>query len=100
MKYLKGFSFRLKAKGKQDNLLSQAAGCRRWVWNKALEIQKGRLEAGQRFLSYSELCALLPRWKREEGTEWLKEAPSQTLQQGLKDLTRSLKESFQGKGFP
>ena len=40
------------------------------------------------------VAANLPIWKRESGQEWLKHAPSHTLQQALKDLEKAYKNYF------
>ena len=60
----KAFNYRLKTKPEQP-LLRQLAGSCRFVWNKALALQKDRLDQGERCLSYAQMTALLPEWKRE-----------------------------------
>jgi transposase len=44
MKMLKAFKFRLKANMTTSVKLASIAGCNRFVWNKALSLQKERLE--------------------------------------------------------
>lgn len=47
------------------------------------------------------MCKVLVELKSKEETQFLKEAPSQTLQQTLKDLDRALKDVFaKKKKFP
>ena len=75
-----------------EALLRPFAGCNRFLWNKSLALQKERLNNKQRCLSYSRLCNLLPSWKKEHA--FLADAPSQALQQTLKDLSRALSEAF------
>ena len=72
--------------------MSRIAGCCRFVWNKALAIQKERIVHKNRLLSYVQMAALLVEWKKE--FSYLQEAPSQPLQQTLKNLDRALRESF------
>jgi putative transposase len=36
-------------------------------------------------------------WKNEESLSWLKEAPSQCLQQSLRDLDKAFRNFFTGK---
>ena len=55
----KAFKYRLKAKPEDESLLRQFAGSCRFVWNKALALQKDRLGQGERCLSYDKLAALL-----------------------------------------
>ena len=75
------------------------AGARRFVFNKALEIQKANYAAGGKFISYVDMANRLPAWKKE--FEWLKEPPSQALQQSLKDSERAFKNFFEKRAdFP
>jgi putative transposase len=97
MKIRKAYKYRLKAKPDQERLFRQQAGCCRFVWNKALALQKQRLDAGERVLRYVEVAKLLTGWKREEDTAFLAEAGSQVLQQTLKFLDQALKEAFDKK---
>jgi len=58
------------------------AGHNRAVWNKALAIIKDKLERKIPILWYNELNWNMTKlWKRSAEMGWLKEAPSQTLQQ-------------------
>jgi putative transposase len=75
-----------------EALSRQFGGCNRFIWNKALTLQKERLNNTQSCLSYSKLCTLLPVWKKEH--PFLAEAPSQTLQQTLKALSNAINEAF------
>ena len=89
------FKYRLKTKSADNLLMGQYAGCCRFVWNKALALQKERLDAGDRCLSYNSQALLLPSWKKEH--PFLKDAPSQTLQQVLMNLDRAIKDGFDKK---
>lgn len=94
MKQRKAYKYRLKTKPNQAAMFRQQAGCSRFVWNKALGLQKERLDAGEKILGYAELCKTLTGWKKEEGTKFLAQAQSQTLQQTLKFLDQALREAF------
>ncbi|MFR3318907.1 MAG: hypothetical protein ACLTS9_07465 [Sutterella wadsworthensis] len=64
-------------------------------------MQKQRLEHNLPFLNYAELCEKLTCWKQEDDMLWLQDAPSQALQQGLKDECASINEfKSNKKGFP
>jgi len=77
------------------------SGSCRFVYNKALALQKENHEAGNTFIGYVAMAAKLPIWKREAGTAWLKETPSQALQHALKDLEKAFKGFFAKRtGFP
>ena len=88
----KGYKFRLNTSPAMESLLRPFAGCNRFLWNKSLALQKERLDNKKRCLSYSRLCNLLPTWKKEH--PFLADAPSQALQQTLRDLSRALSETF------
>lgn len=88
----KAYKFRLKTKPSNELLMRQFAGANRFVWNKALALQKQRLDKKERCLSYTSMANLLPVWKVEHG--FLKDVPSQSIQQTLKNLDRAIKDAF------
>ena len=83
------YKFELMPTREQKRIFAQAAGWRRFVWNKAIELQK-RCLAGRLVL-----------WKKEDDMLWLQEAPSQALQQCLMDASAAI-QAFKAKkkGFP
>ena len=70
------------------------AGCCRFLWNKALALEKESYENEGKRLGFFSLCTALREWKKEEATSFLVEAHSQILQQTLKDLDRAYKNFF------
>ena len=81
--------------------MRRSCGCRRHVFNAALSLQNSRRDAGEKHLSYADLCRHLVAWKADPATAWLGEAPSQSLQQALKDLDRAYRNFFAGRAaFP
>lgn len=77
------------------------AGCCRFVWNKALALEKETYENEGKRLGFSLLCKFLRDWKKENAASFLSEAHSQILQQVLKDLDRAYKNFFEKRaGFP
>lgn len=98
----KAYLFRLIPTAEQVVAFSRSAGCCRYVWNKALELQKKNLEEKDYTISYGSICRKLTEWKLDAEMCFLKEeVHSQSLQQTLKDLDRALKDSANGgKGFP
>ncbi len=70
------------------------AGSCRFVFNKALALQKERYELGENKLGYAGLCKLLTGWRNGTQTPWLKDAPTHPLQQTLKDLERAYVNFF------
>jgi len=94
MQRLQAFKFELMPNGEQQRDMRRFAGSCRFVYNKALAMQKENREAGNKFIGYVPMAANLPIWKRETGQEWLKDAPSQALQHALKDLEKAYKNYF------
>ena len=100
MKILCGYKFELYVDNPLRAALSRNAGCRRFVFNKALALQNERRKAGETLFTYSELAAELVQWKKAVETSFLKEAMSQPLQQALRDLDRAIRDSFRPKDDP
>ena len=68
-------------------------------YNKGLALNKQRYESKEKRLGYAGMCALLPGWKTAH--PWLSDAPSQALQQSLKDLKRACTDFFEKRAdFP
>jgi len=97
MKRLRAFKFRICPTPEQESLLSRHAGCRRFVWNKALDLQKRRLEAGMPLLTYGDMAKLLTLWRESDEYGFLALAPSQPQQQTLKNLDRAIREALDKK---
>ena len=101
MKRLQAYRYELMPNGEQRRNMRRFAGSCRFVFNKALALQKENHEAGNKFIGYVAMAANLPVWKREVGMEWLKDSPSQALQHALKDLERAYKNFFEKRAaFP
>jgi len=94
MQRLQAFQYELMPNGEQQRDMRRFAGSCRFVYNKALALQKQNHEAGNKFIGYVPMAANLPVWKRETGTSFLKETPSQALQHALKDLEKAYKNFF------
>lgn len=93
MQIRKAYKFELMPNGEQTLAMRQYVGCCRVVYNKALAWQNEQYQADNTFkFNYTKIANLLPQWKDE--LAWLKDAPSQTLQQSLKNLESSFKNFF------
>ncbi|MRV71309.1 transposase [Duganella sp. FT92W] len=98
---LQAFKYELMPTGEQARDMRRFAGSCRFVYNKALAMQKDNHAQGNKFIGYVAMAANLPVWKREAGMKWLKAAPSQALQHALKDLEKAYKNFFEKRaGFP
>ncbi len=94
MQRLQAFRYELMPSGDQQRAMRRFAGSCRFVFNKALALQKVRFEAGEKKLGYAGLCKLLTQWRNGTDTPWLAEAPTHPLQQTLKDLERAYTNFF------
>jgi putative transposase len=94
MQRRQAFKFELMPNGEQQRDMRRFAGSCRFVFNKALALQKERYEQGEKRLGYAGLCQLLTGWRHSADTSWLKDAPVHPLQQSLKDLERAYTNFF------
>ena len=90
----KAYKVRLKTNTISEALLAQSTGSARFVWNKSLAMNLERLEKHQGILWYNELAFWLKLWKQSEEYGFLKDCPSQVLQQKLMDLERAFRDCF------
>jgi putative transposase len=94
VKIQKAYKVRLKTNLETETILSCFCGSARFLWNKCLAMNLERLEKGQRILWYPELAFWLTLWKRSDEYGFLKDCPSQVLQQKLMDLDRAFRDCF------
>ncbi|MEX3937384.1 RNA-guided endonuclease InsQ/TnpB family protein [Paraburkholderia phymatum] len=94
MQRLQAFKFELMPNGEQRRNMHRFAGSCRFVFNKALALQKASYGLGEKKLGYAGLCKLLTEWRNCTETAWLAEAPVHPLQQTLKDLERAYANFF------
>ena len=102
MQRLQAYQFELMPHGQQQRNMRRFAGACRFVFNKSLAWQKEQYASDPTIrFSYTVLANLLPLWKQDPNLAWLKESPSQTLQQTLKDLERAYINFFSKRAdFP
>jgi putative transposase len=94
MRRLQAFKYELIPSGQQRRAMRRFAGSCRFVFNKALALQKERFEHGEKKLGYAGLCKMLTGWRNSPETDWLADAPVHPLQQALKDLERAYSNFF------
>ncbi len=94
LKIRKAYKFRVKTNEDIESKLFRFCGSVRFLWNKSLAMNIERLEKKQSILWYKELAFWLTLWKQSEEYSFLKECPSQVLQQKLRDLDRAFREGF------
>ncbi len=94
MKRLQAYKYELQPNGEQQRNMRRFAGSCRFVFNKALAMQKALYEQGEKRLGYAGLCKALTAWRNAQDTAWLADAPVHPLQQALKDLERAYTHFF------
>jgi putative transposase len=91
---MQAFKYELQPNGEQERDMRRISGSCRFVFNKALMIQKENYEAGNKFIGYVAMAKLLTGWRNSAETPWLFDAPCHPLQHALKDLDRAYKNFF------
>ena len=94
MQRLQAFKYELRPNGQQTRQMARFAGSCRFVFNKALAIQKANHEAGGKYIGYVTMAKHLTAWRNGTETPWLKDAPVHPLQHALKDLDRAYQNFF------
>ena len=90
----RAYKFRLKPDAMQINLLSQFAGCARFVFNYFLAREQESYEQTGKMLGYHKAAQTLVQLKKESTTSFLKAPHSQILQQKLQDLYQAFENFF------
>ena len=65
MRRLQAFKYELMPNGEQQRQMRRFAGSCRFVYNKALALQKTHYEAGDKFLGYVAMAKQLTEWGDE-----------------------------------
>jgi putative transposase len=94
MKRMQAFKYELQPNGEQERSMRKFSGSCRFVFNKALALQKENHEAGNKFISYVSMAKQLTEWRNSTETPWLKDAPCHSLQHALKDLEKAYTNFF------
>ena len=94
MEMLKAYRFRLEPDEVQARFCRQTAGSCRFLKNLCLEQRSMAWSFGRHAVGFAAQCADLADLK--EMLPWLAEAPSQVLQQAIRDLDQAFKRFFSG----
>src|SRR5271166_5831929 len=93
----KGFTDNwLQPTGAQERLLRQYAGCKRFVWNRALSIEQARYCRGEKMVGCTQMMRELTMWRNnpDPHSNFLREAPVHALQSVLWELYESYDKFF------
>ena len=88
-----GYKTRVYPNKSQIEQIEKSFGCTRFVYNYFLEVNKERLELGEKKLNYNDESKVLTLLKEKH--EWLKESDKFALQNSIKDLDRAFKNWFE-----
>ncbi len=94
MQRLQAFKYELMPDGEQQRQMRRFSGSCRFVFNKALALQKENHAAGGKFIGYVAMAKQLTTWRSNAETAWLQAAPVHPLQHALKDLEKAYKNFF------
>ena len=94
MQRLQAFQYELMPNGETQRQLRRFVGSCRFVYNKALALQKANHEAGEKFIGYVAMAKHLTAWRNGEETPWLKDIPVHPLQHALKHLDKAYQNFF------
>ncbi|MDO8040379.1 transposase [Janthinobacterium sp. SUN137] len=101
MERYQAYRFELRPTGEQERAMRRFAGSCRFVFNKALALQKENHAAGNKFIGYVDMSKYLTAWRNCCETPWLAAAPRSALQYVLKDLEKAYANFFAGRAkFP
>jgi putative transposase len=93
----KAYKYRFYPNKEQEDLLRRTIGCCRFVYNRSLSIRSEAWLNKKESVSGVDLKNMLPVWKREEETAWLREVSSISLQQSINDLDVAFQNFFTKK---
>ena len=92
---------RIYPTNEQKQILAQHFGCSRWWWNYALSHCIDTYKATGKGVTQSSLNSMLPKLKKAEETQWLKDCYSQVFQATTLNLVTAYKNFFGGRArFP
>ncbi|WP_371723675.1 helix-turn-helix domain-containing protein [Isachenkonia alkalipeptolytica] len=80
----KAYKFRIYPNREQEILIAKTIGCSRFVYNHFLRLWNEAYAATGKGLTYHACAAMIPQMKKNEGTLWLQEVDSISLQSSVK----------------
>ena len=94
----KGYKYRIYPTAAQKEMIAQTLGCCRFVFNHFLDMRSTEYKENKKSLSYNKTAGLMALMKKEQETEWLKNADSMALQEALRNLDTAFQNFFHKTG--
>ncbi|KAA1008203.1 IS200/IS605 family element transposase accessory protein TnpB [Paraburkholderia panacisoli] len=94
MERLQAFKFELMPTAGQVRKMRQFAGACRFVYNKALALQKENHAAGGKFIGKFAMKKCFTEWRNSAATPWLADAPRHPVDEAILDLDRAFQNFF------
>lgn len=97
----RAYKYKMKPTDEQKQLLSQAFGCARFIYNWGLDRKKTAYETEKKKLSYVDIAKEMTLLKKQEEYKWLNDVANEMLQQSLRNMSAAYDNFFkQHKGYP
>ena len=97
----KTYKYKLNPNKTQKQMLDKVFGCVRFIYNWGLYKKKEAWLKNKQNISYFELSKELPMLKKDGEHDWLKDCPSESIQQSLRCLDNAFTNFFKKKAkFP
>ena len=98
---IKAFKYKMTPTYKQRQMLSQAFGCARYIYNWGLNQKVQTYEKDKKSIGYIQLSKELTILKKDPEHLWLNDVANVCLQQSLRNLDNAFTRFFrEKKGFP
>jgi putative transposase len=98
---IKGIKVMLTPNNKQNTLMFQSAGVKRWAFNWALGREQENYKLGGKFISDNDLRKELTQLKKTEEYSWLNNTSNNVTKQAIKDACIAYSRFFKGQAkFP
>lgn len=97
----RAYKFRFYPTPNQITILGNTFGSARFVYNHMLKLRTDSWYNNHTRIGFHQTCLMLPLLKKTQGTEWLSEVSSVTLQQSLHHLQTAFNNFFAKRtGYP
>lgn len=94
----KAYKFRIYPNKEEEILIHKHFGCTRFIYNWALNLKNETYQKENKNLGRFTIQAEIPKMKKTQDYEWLKEVNSQSLQASLMHMDEAFQRFFTKKG--